>query len=109
SRQKQQAIEMFTQAEGQVRRLDMVVESQKVDSRDGRDHVIDSTLLVRQYQSTNQSKPLPVVRIVIPGDKVQVDGLKLVFDSMFSQDDAEFQWLRGKTMLYFSRVCGAGE
>src|SRR4051812_34969919 len=57
-RQKQQAIEMFTLAEGRVRRLDMVVESQNVAP----DHVIASTLLVRQYQSiaTDQGKPLPV-------------------------------------------------
>jgi len=111
-RQKQQAIEKFAQAgEGRVRRLDMVVESQHVGSLDGRDKVIDSTLLVRQYQSiaNDQSKPLPVERIVITGDKVEVEGLKLTFDSMFSQEDEEFQWLRDKTLLYFSRVCGAGE
>jgi len=99
---------LVEEIEGHVRRADAVVEAQRVDARN---QVVETTLLVRQYHSTGtaQSRPLPVVRIVIPGDQLQAGGLMLEFDRMFALDMDEYAMLRDRQLVFFGRFCGAGE
>jgi hypothetical protein len=94
--------------EGHVRRADIVVESQRIDANE---KALETTLLVRQYASTgtSQENPLPVVRIVIPGDQLQAGGVMLEFDNLFAPDIDEFGILRNKQLLLFGRFCGATE
>jgi hypothetical protein len=100
--------EMVEDVAGHVRRADIIVESQRLDARDT---ALESTLLVRQYRSrgTSQKDPLPVVRITIPGNKLQVTGLLLEFDSLFAGDRPEYEVLRNKQFVLFGTFGGADE
>ena len=106
--QKRQLAEKLALADGRARRLDLLIESQHVRADDS---VIDSTVVMRQYRSlgTDQGNPLPIQRLVIPGDKIQVAGMKLEFVASSAPEDQEYQFLRDKTLLYFTRVCGASQ
>jgi hypothetical protein len=112
TRQYQREIAEFkthlTGIAGHVRRADIVVESQRIDAYG---NTLESTLLVRQYASTgtSQENPLPVVRIVIPGDQLQAGGVVLEFDHLFAPESDEFAMLRNTQLPLFSRFCGATE
>ena len=100
--------EILENVDQRLRRADMVVESQEVDARGV---AVKSTLLVRQYAATGseQSRPFPVQRLTVPGNKVAIDGLVLKFDDSFAPDFPDLQILRGRTLAYFYRVYGEGE
>jgi hypothetical protein len=106
--EKRRLADMLGQVDGHVRRLDLAVESQHVRADDS---VTESTVLVRQYRSvgTDQSQPLPVKRLVIPGDRIQVTGLMLEFASAAPAEEQEYSFFRNRTLLYFSLVCGADQ
>ena len=103
--EKRQLADILTQADGRIRRLDLVVESQQVHTLAG---VTDSTIVMRQYLSlgTDQSKPLPVHRLLIHGDKIHVAGMKLKFGPAAFPVDPDYQPLRDRTLLYFTQVGG---
>jgi hypothetical protein len=83
----------------QLRRGDMAVEWQRVDANH---NVIETSLLVRQYMPhDDKSVPLPTVRVIIPGNRVCISGLKLYFDPLFNPEYAE---LRDTTLFYFASV-----
>ena len=45
---------------------------------------------------TEDLKPLPIVRVKVPGNRILVDGLLLQFDSLFAKDNPNLQVFRGK-------------
>jgi hypothetical protein len=108
------------QIDGRLRRADIVVESQRVDARN---HVLESTLLIRQYHAagSGQNEPLPVVRIVIPEDQLKATGLLLDFvperrrqaEGMPAESDAAFAraypMLNEAQIMLFDLFCGAKE
>ena len=108
TRQANRFQQLIGEVGGHVRRADAVVESQRVDSRD---HALETTLLIRQYGSTGsgQGRPLPVVRIVIPGDQLKASGLLLEFDRMFASDNDAYAMLRDTQLVFFGMFCGASE
>jgi hypothetical protein len=108
TRQKEALGRLAGEISGHGRRADAVVEAQNVNSLN---HAVETTLLVRQYRSTgtSQSRPLPVVRIVIPGDQLQAGGLMLEFGRMFALDAEEYASLRDTQWVFFGMFCGASE
>jgi hypothetical protein len=83
----------------QLRRGEMVVEWQRVDANH---NVVETSLLVRQYMPQDDSSvPLPTVRVIVPGNRVCIDGLKLYFDPLFNE---EFPQLRDTTLFFFAHV-----
>ena len=102
--------EILDNVSGHFRRMDMIVESQHVDAHE-LDQALQTTLLVRQYGSTgsDQSDPRPVARIVIPGNRVSVDGLVLSFDAFFAEEAPDYRIFCDNKLAYFRRVCGEGE
>jgi len=108
TRQANRFQQLIGEVGGHVRRADAVVESQRVDSRD---HALETTLLVRQYRATgtSQDRPLPVVRMVIPGDQLKATGLMLEFDRAFASDKDEYAMLRDTQLVFFGMFCGASE
>lgn len=106
--QAQQFTKLAGSVDRHVRRADIIVESQRVDARG---NALESTLLLRQYRDvgTGQEQPLPVVRIVIPGDRLQAGGLHLKFGSDFAGDGGEYQMLANKDIVLFGLFCGADE
>jgi hypothetical protein len=97
---------LLAQSNHMSRQLDAVVESQRFDQDN---KAIETTLLVRQYHSTDQSVPGAVQRVVIPGDSLAVYGVLLEFSDDFAADVPEFQLMRGKQLAYFTFVCGENE
>jgi hypothetical protein len=79
---------------------EMAVEWQRIDANE---NVLETSLLVRQFMpvDSGQPIPLPLHRIIIPGDRVCIDGLKLDFDQYFTEDYKE---LRNSTLFYFGRI-----
>jgi hypothetical protein len=100
--------ELIGNVNDQLRRADIIVESQRLD---GRDNALDSTLLVRQYRAwgTSQKDPLPLVRITIPGNQLQASGLMLEFDAHFAKETPEYGLLRKTQLVFFGRFCAANE
>lgn len=96
---------LVDKVDGRLRRADIIVESQEVDALGT---ALRSTLLVREYASTSsdQSNPLPMARVEIPGNKLCVDGLVLKFGTDFADDAPDLQILRGRTLAYFGHVYG---
>jgi hypothetical protein len=74
----------------------IAVEWQKTD---GNQQVMQSSLLVRLFRLNAEGKetPLPIKRVVIPQDRVAVEGVLLNFDYSFSE---EYAALRGKSLTY---------
>ena len=66
--------EVTTQMNGKLRRAQIVVNGQEVDADR---NVIRTTLLVRDFNY--QQQPLPTREVIIPGSKVCVDGIRLIF------------------------------
>jgi hypothetical protein len=95
-------------ADDHPRRLDMVVEGQQVDARG---KAIQTTVLVRQYASIGyeQSRPLNVMRIVIPQDLLVVEGMLLEFTPEFGSDVWQYSGMRNKKLAYFSMIRGKDE
>jgi hypothetical protein len=100
--------DMLADISGHVRRADLIVESQRVDSLG---QPLESTLLVRQYRATGSSQkaPLPVVRITLPGNQLQATGVLLEFDSLFAADIQDYAMLRNTQLVFFAGFCGVGE
>jgi len=90
---------------GQLRRGEVAVEWQRIDASE---KVLESALLIRQFVPTEDERPvpLPTVRVIIPGDRLSIDGLRLRFDSLYSE---EYKELRGADLFYFRHVYGEGE
>jgi len=80
------------------------VEWQTVDASQ---QVMETSLLVRNFTLGADGKEvaLPIQRVVIPRDRVAVQGLKLSFDDSFSEDYKE---LRGKNLLYVHFIYADG-
>jgi hypothetical protein len=83
----------------QLRRGEMAVEWQRVDANH---NVVETSLLLRQFMPHDDNPvPLPTVRVIIPGSRVCIDGLKLYFDPLFNEEYAQ---LRDTTLFYFAHV-----
>ncbi|MGN6369944.1 MAG: hypothetical protein ACTHN5_16935 [Phycisphaerae bacterium] len=82
----------------------IAVEWQKTD---GNQQVMESSLLVRLFSLNAEGKesPLPIQRVVIPQDRVAVEGLLLNFDYNFSD---EYAPLRGKSLTYIHFIHADG-
>ena len=63
----------------QLRRGQMAVEWQRIDANQ---KVLETSLLLRLFmpRADGSSVALPVVRVIIPGDRVCLDGMQLDFD-----------------------------
>ena len=85
---------------GQWRSGQVAVEWQKVS---GTGEILESSILVRRFvfDPDGKQERLPVRRIIIPGDKLCIDGLSLEFGPLFNE---EFKALRGVRLVYFDRV-----
>jgi hypothetical protein len=83
-----------------LRRGEMAVEWQKVDAND---KVLQSSLLIRQYMPMkgDRLKAMPTVRVIIPGSRVCIEGIRLEFGSAYP---VEFQEMRGTKMSFFTNV-----
>ena len=83
----------------------IAVEWQKTDG--GSQQVMESSLLVRLFTLNAEGKesPLPIKRIVIPQDRVAVEGLMLSFDQNFPE---EYNELRGKSFTYIHFIHADG-
>ena len=104
--ERAQMQKLLGEVSGHLRRADMVVESQEVDARR---KAIRTTLLVRQYASlmgSEKSQPLRIARVVIPGDRVSVDGMRLEISERFAEEAEEFRELRGARLYYFGMIRG---
>jgi hypothetical protein len=73
----------------------------------GSQQVMESSLLVRLFTLNAEGKetPLPIKRVVIPQDRVSVEGLLLSFDQNFPEEYAE---LRGKSFTYIHFIHADG-
>ncbi|HUO07244.1 MAG TPA: hypothetical protein VM008_02855 [Phycisphaerae bacterium] len=80
------------------------VDWQKVDASQ---QVMETSLLVRNFTLGADGKEvaLPIERVVIPRDRVCVQGLKLSFDDSFSED---YKDLRGRNLLYVHFIYADG-
>lgn len=102
--EQQRFADMIHRLDDHFRRADMVVDWQKVD---GDGHVIQTSLLVRQYRVLDSGPaPLPVEHVAIPGDQVHLDGMILTFSSTFN--DA-FAAARGARIALFDHLFGDGQ
>jgi hypothetical protein len=92
--------DIISRYNGHLRHGDIGVEWQKTDATQ---QVMESSLLVRIYalDADGNETPLPVVRVVIPHNRVSVDGLQLDFDSGFPE---QYQALRGARVAYFDHI-----
>jgi hypothetical protein len=92
--------EMVSHYNGHLRRGEIAVEWQKVDASQ---QVMETSLLVRIYAigEDGSEVPLPVERVVIPHNRVSVDGLMLDFDVIFSDKYPE---LRNTELVYFDHI-----
>jgi hypothetical protein len=86
--------------DNQWRLGEIAVEWQRVGPDE---NVLETSLLVREFMPVDDGQPipLPLHRIIIPGDRLCVDGLKLEFKQWFTEDYKE---LRGATLFYFDHV-----
>jgi hypothetical protein len=91
-----------------LRRADIAVEWQRINARN---EILETSLLIRRYAPLEgeQSQPLPVVRVKIPGTRLSVDGIVLDFDAMFGQDSEELRVFQGHKLAYFLHVYGEGQ
>ncbi len=90
---------------GHLRRGEIAVEWQKVDASQ---EVMETSLLVRVYGIGEDGSefPLPLERVVIPHNRVSVDGLILDFDVIFTDKYPE---LRNAELAYFDHVYANGQ
>jgi hypothetical protein len=87
----------------QMRRGEITVEWQRLDANQ---KVLESSLLIRQFMPREEGPiALPTIRVIIPGDRVCIDGLKLYFDNLFSE---EYEKLRDVTLFNFGKVYADG-
>jgi hypothetical protein len=94
---------LLARLDGRLRRADIGVEWQTLDAGD---RVVESSLLVRQYYLTGADdlRPLPIVRVKVPGSRILVDGVLLEFDSLFTSNNANLELFRGKRLAYFNHI-----
>jgi hypothetical protein len=99
---------LLDRVDRRLRRADIGVEWQTLDASDV---VVESSLLVRQYylSAADEMKPLPIVRVKVPGSRILVTGLLLEFDSLFAPDNTNLHVFRGKRLAYFDRVYVEGQ
>ena len=85
---------------GHLRHGDIAVEWQKIDATQ---QVIQTSLLVRIYglDAEGNETPLPIQRVIIPHNRVSIDGLQLDFDSGFPE---QYKVLRGTRLAYFGHI-----
>jgi len=84
---------------GRQRVSDLVVEWQKIDTNG---IVLESSLLFRRFTMGREGPvALPTSRIVIPGNKVLVDGITFDFNEKFSE---RFKPLRNKRLFFYGHV-----
>jgi len=104
-REKALFSEVVDRFNGQQRHGAIAVEWQKVDASQ---QVMESSLLVRIYTigPDGHEVALPIERVVIPRNRVCVEGLKLHFDDSFSD---EYKDLRRATLFYFSQIHADGD
>jgi hypothetical protein len=105
AREKALFSEVVDRFNGQQRHGAIAVEWQKVDASQ---QVLESSLLVRIYTlgTDGREVSLPIERVVIPHNRVCVEGLKLHFDDSFSDD---YKDLRGATLFYFRYIHADGD
>ena len=102
--EKQRFDAFIQRVDGHERHAEMAVEWQKLDSEG---NVTQSALLIRQYTpGANGPEPLPIERVIVPGNEVRVDGVLMSFGPAFSDDYAD---LRGTTLAFFDHVYGASQ
>ncbi|HVX85953.1 MAG TPA: hypothetical protein VH253_14315 [Phycisphaerae bacterium] len=102
--EQQRFSDMLHRLDGHFRRADMVADWQKIDD-DG--HVIETSLLVREYRLLDAgSEPLPVRRVTIPGNVVHVDGMIVNFLPTLPQP---FAAARNVHLAFFNHLFGAAE
>ncbi len=83
------------------RRMDILVQWQRIDARG---KVLETSILIRRYlfPDKNEERHLPVVRVAIPGDRMTVDGMRLIFSENITQGDV--RTLQNKKLAYFDHV-----
>lgn len=114
SRQEQQMLDdrrlfqkVVEKYNNSLRQADIAVEWQKIDAHD---QVLETSLIIRQdAQSDSEPAGAPrhhsLTRIVIPGNRLHIDGLSLEFDAFFPE---EFLVLRNTKLRYFRYLYGEG-
>lgn len=103
--EKQQFNNIIARFNGRQRRGDMAVEWQKIDA----DHkVLETSLLVRLYTLNDQDErqALHDFHVVIPGDKVNIDGMLVAFPDSLPD---EYAALRGAKLAYFNHIYADGQ
>jgi len=88
--------EVMGQMKGKLRRAHIVVNGQEVDAER---NVVRTRLLVREF--TYKQEPLPVREVVIPGSKVSVDGVHLIFGENYPE---AYREMRGTNLWLLMRV-----
>ena len=85
---------------GKRRMAELVVDGQVTN---GKRQVLQTTLLWEEFVTgaDGRRKPLPIRKIVIPGDTPYVDGYVLKFQTKFVEDG---DLLRGKSLAFFRRI-----
>jgi len=81
---------------GRLCRAQIVINGQNVDADR---NILETTLLVRQF--TYKQEPLPVREVVVPGGKVCVDGVHLIFGAEYPE---EYKEMRGKNLWLLMHV-----
>ncbi len=102
--ERDRAKELFTGPENQLRRADLVVESQRVS---GTGRVLETTLLFRPWIKTFSERDveLSIQRVTIPGDTVTIDGDILKFNRNFIEN---VDFLAGTSLPMFAHLYGEG-
>lgn len=85
---------------GRTREAQLVVDAQTIN---GHGRVVKTTLLWREftYAKDGRAVPLPLQKIVIPGDEPYVGGYVLKFADSFVEDGDS---LRGKSIGFFTNI-----
>ncbi len=90
---------------GRLRHGDIAVEWQKTDASQ---QAMETSLLVRIYTLNDEGAevPLPIVRVIIPHNRVSIDGLDLDFDVVFPE---QYKALRNVRLAYFDEIYADGQ
>jgi hypothetical protein len=100
TKERERFADIIARYNGHLRHGDIAVEWQKTDATQ---QVMETSLLVRIYalDADGNETPLPILRVVIPHNRVSVDGLQLDFDSGFPE---QYKALRGVRLAYFDHI-----
>lgn len=99
---------LLTTVNGRLRRAEIGVEWQTIDASE---NCLETSLLVRQFYLTENDdhKPMPIMRVKVPGNRIILDGLLLEFDALFARDHQNLQVFRGKRLAYFDHLYVEGQ